>query len=577
MARVSAEQVLNSLKKNGTYDAMRQELQSAFVGSERGRDFEAKIKEIMRNVSEGRVYFRSTDKKQLLESRIAEQLAQTGLLERMGTDARNFWLVAERQITLKQRIAQAIGEATQSSEHVEDVATRPLEIDPPRIPSQGSNQPPRTHSFYRRGDSVAAFVALSDPLCTGETQYMCIMAEIIACDSERNAYTISDLDAREGIQGTWVAHWDQLITIKRPYEYVYKLGEQVYALYRDDSSTHTQVTTEFFPGRVEHIGPVSLAIRFDTGELGHVYYDEAFAAGRIGFLRRYSEERRRTDAHDAMVEFQGKIIPSFTGFWPSVARPALGKHDRKVRYRQMPPLLCASEPPVKAGSARQSSPSSDMDIAGSSSGAPSPLPASNGPEKPPQPPSLFTPPPLPKQHAHPPSPPLPLKPVDVNGQALPKPVASSDEEGEIDNAEDAVGHLSGLGLGLGPARVLALTAHLDGTVEDRHAGKEKVLLGVVTGVEPTCRDILTIMTRIFRGNLIVGAHRLVGDTRGILASVVVENLALDHGRVLGPDPGLGLVPGRVPRFRIHAIVDLDMVMNLCQCRSNRIRNRIRIL
>ncbi|KAJ1880312.1 hypothetical protein LPJ57_002319, partial [Coemansia sp. RSA 486] len=342
--------------------------------------------------------------------------------------------------------------------------------------------------------------------------------------------------------------------------------------------------------------------------LGHVYYDEAFAAGRIGFLRRYSEERRRTDAHDAMVEFQGKIIPSFTGFWPSVARPALGKHDRKVRYRQMPPLLCASEPPVKAGSARQSSPSSDMDIAGSSSGAPSPLPASNGPEKPPQPPSLFTPPPLPKQHAHPPSPPLPLKPVDVNGQALPKPVASSDEEGEIDNAEDgevgqctkvqptwqlraiertqllavrctAVGHLSGLGLGLGlgPARVLALTAHLDGTVEGRHAGKEKVLLGVVTGVEPTCRDILTIMTRIFRGNLIVGARRLVGDTRGILASVVVGNLALGRGRVLGPDPGLGLVPGRVPRFRIHAIVDLDMVMNLCQCRSNRIRNRIRIL
>ncbi|KAJ2860633.1 hypothetical protein FB639_005608 [Coemansia asiatica] len=270
------------------------------------------------------------------------------------------------------------------------------------------------------------------------------MAEIIACDSEHNAYTISDMDAQEGIQGTWVAHWDQLIAIKKSYEYVYKVGEQVYALYRDDSSTHTQVTTEFFPGRVEHVGPVSLAIRFDTGELGHVYYDEAFAAGRIGFLRRYSEERRKADAHDAMVEFQGKTIPSFTGFWPQVARPGLGKHGRKVRYRQMPPLLAPCEPPpIKASSAESLSPSSDMDIAGSSSGAPSPLPQKPSLQLPPPPPPPPTKPLLP-----PPPPPLPsgpgpgseipnfpLLPKQVTKQ-VPKQAASSDEEGEIDNAED---------------------------------------------------------------------------------------------------------------------------------------------
>ncbi|KAJ1808069.1 hypothetical protein LPJ56_006152, partial [Coemansia sp. RSA 2599] len=408
---VSAEQVLHALKKNGAYDAMRQELQTTFTNSERGGDFEAKIREIMKSVSEERVYLRSADKRQLLERRIAEQLGQTGLLERMDTEARNFWLVAERQKALKQRLTQAIGEAAQSAEQVEDAVSRPLEIDPPRIPPQGSSYPPRTHSFYRRGDTVAAFVALSDPLCN-ESQYMCILAEIIACDSERNAYTISDMDAHEGIQGTWVAHWDQLIAIKRPYEYVYKVGEQVYALYRDDSSTHTQVTTEFFPGRVEHVGPVSLAIRFDTGELGHVYYDEAFAAGRIGFLRRFSEERRRNDGSDAMVEFQGKTIPSFTGFWPDVARPALGKHGRKVRYRQMPPLLVACEPPTQAGSVEPLSPSSDMDIAGSSSGAPSPmpqkLPSLCGDQARPSEPQLEMPPPPPP----PPTQPLPPLPPD---------------------------------------------------------------------------------------------------------------------------------------------------------------------
>ncbi|KAJ2867533.1 hypothetical protein FB639_004934, partial [Coemansia asiatica] len=165
MGRVSAEQVLHTLKKNGTYDAMRQELQSAFANSERGREFEARLKEIMKSVAEERAYLRSSDKKQLLERRIAEQLEQSGLLDRMGTEARNFWLVAERQRTLSQRLKQAAEEAAQSSEHVEDVALRPLEIDPPRIPAHGSGHPPRTHSFYRRGDTVAAFAALSDPLC----------------------------------------------------------------------------------------------------------------------------------------------------------------------------------------------------------------------------------------------------------------------------------------------------------------------------------------------------------------------------------------------------------------------------
>ncbi|KAJ1933070.1 hypothetical protein GGF37_006847, partial [Kickxella alabastrina] len=330
MARLSAEQALYRLKENGTFDALRQELQHAFSNSTRGQEFVSKARDMLQWTSDERGYTRTSDKTQYLERRLLEQLEQHGTLERLGTDARTFWLTAERHPRLQAKIKQAFAQPEPSLPMPPTVVSRPLEIDPPRIPSQGAGQPPRSHSFYRRGDAVAAFVATCDPLCH-DASYICLLAEIAACDAQRNAYTVRDADADGAWQSMWVTHWDQLMTLKRPYEYTYRVGDQVYALYRDDSAAHTQVTTEFFPARVACVGPISLAVRYDSGELAHVYYDEVFAAGRVGFLRRKSEERRRAEGPaGGMVEVQAKLVPSFTGFWPREQSPALGKHGRKV-------------------------------------------------------------------------------------------------------------------------------------------------------------------------------------------------------------------------------------------------------
>ncbi|KAJ1900976.1 hypothetical protein LPJ66_001105 [Kickxella alabastrina] len=367
MARLSAEQALFRLKENGTFDALRQELQHAFSNSTRGQEFVSKVRDMLQWTSDERGYTRTSDKTQYLERRLLEQLEQHGTLERLGTDARTFWLTAERHPRLQAKIKQAFAQPEPFSPIPSTVVSRPLEIDPPRIPSQGAGQPPRSHSFYRRGDAVAAFVATCDPLCH-DASYICLLAEIAACDAQRNAYTVRDADADGARQSMWVTHWDQLMTLKRPYEYTYRVGDQVYALYRDDSVAHTQVTTEFFPARIACVGPISLAVRYDSGELAHVYYDEVFAAGRVGFLRRKSEERRRAEGPaGGMVEVQTKLVPSFTGFWPREQSPALGKHGRKVRYRQMPPMLMPAEPLLRPLAAKDPEPtqSSDMDLASS--------------------------------------------------------------------------------------------------------------------------------------------------------------------------------------------------------------------
>ncbi|KAJ2743401.1 hypothetical protein GGI20_003763 [Coemansia sp. BCRC 34301] len=247
-----------------------------------------------------------------------------------------------------------------------------VEVDPPRVVSSGA----RTHNYYRRGDAVVAFVSLDNAMCERQPAYICVAAEVTACDAKRNMYTVRDPDApsSEAAQNTWVVYWDQLLAIKRPYEVKYHVADQVYALFREDGSGDTAVSTEFFPGHVLSVGQLSLAVQFDSGALAHVYYDEVFAAGRVGFLRTHSAERRRLGAADSMVESsQGKFIPSFTGFWPNEAEPQLGKHGRKVRYRQKPPILVSQAPPPPELHAA-SSPGSDMDIDNSSPEPLSPAP-----------------------------------------------------------------------------------------------------------------------------------------------------------------------------------------------------------
>ncbi|KAJ1860552.1 hypothetical protein LPJ73_001330 [Coemansia sp. RSA 2703] len=381
MGRVSAEQLLQHLKSNGTYDAMRQEMQSLFTQGVRGKEFSQQALEILQSAASERGYSRlpASERPQYLSQRLLARLEAQGLLERLDTEARNFWLQPPRLAHMRRKISQAAKEAHGAEHPIARSSSRALEIDPPRITSSG-----RTHNYYRRGETVAAFVALGDPLCT-HASYVCLAAEILACDAARNAYTILDPDAATEGQDTWAVHWDQIIVNKRAHEYAYREGEQVYAMYRDDSAqgeAAMRVTTEYYPGKVARVGAVSVAVRFDSGELAHVYYDEVFAAGKIGFLRKCSEQRRRKESAPG-VDNAGRQIPSFTGFWPDVESPRLGKHGRRVRYRQPPPMLMPYEPRVVSGnevppshaeSAQSLSAVSDMDTASTPSRAPSPSP-----------------------------------------------------------------------------------------------------------------------------------------------------------------------------------------------------------
>ncbi|KAJ2721768.1 hypothetical protein GGI07_003761 [Coemansia sp. Benny D115] len=470
MARVSPEQVLDRLRQNGAYDEMRQQMQQAFFDNARGKEFEAKVKEILQWISEERGYLRTTDRTEYLERRLLEQLERQGQLEQLVADARGFWLTAEQQPQMQQRLAQGIQEAAKERRDPGPVARHALEIDPPRLSAPGRGEAGRTHSFYRRGDAVAAFVPVENPL-SQNSSFICVMAVVAACDAPHNLYTVRDPDAAQGVQGAWAAGWEQLISLRRAYEYTYRVGDQVYALYRDDQAEHTQVTTEFFPARVTHVGPVSLAVRFDTGALAHVYYDEAFAAARVGFLRKCSDARKSKQPEDAMVEISGRLMPSFTGFWPDQAKPELAKHGRKVRYRQPPPLLTeperqnTEEAPRGVGlidraivdSAGQSAqPSSDMDTASTpDSSRPDTearAPLDRADSEPRASVSRVGPPAILQQIPLQPPPPLPPLPMQHHSAALPVPPpaglppsppslstaprVSSDEEGEIDGGEE---------------------------------------------------------------------------------------------------------------------------------------------
>ncbi|KAJ2780651.1 hypothetical protein GGI15_003463 [Coemansia interrupta] len=427
MGRVSASQVLHRLQRNGTYDAMREEMQAAFAQSPRGHDLLQHAHDMLQRATRDRAYLRlpSSERSAYLEQLLADRLVAPPVLERMDTEARNFWLLAERQAQMQRRIARAAREASEK-DMGERAVCRALEVDPPRMSGAV-----RAHNFYRRGETVAAFVALGNALC-GSVAYVCLAAEIRACDAARNAYTVVDPDAGSAGQSTWAVHWDQIMVNKRAHEYVFREGEQVYAVYREDAAPGDlamQVTTEYYPGRVERVGSVSVAVRFDAGPLGHVYYDEVFAAGKIGFLRMCSEKRRRGEGFggDAMVESMGRPVPSFTGFWPEQAAPELGKHGRRVRYRQPPPMLVPYEPRAEPrvgpraelqtshpASVQSLSAVSDMDMdtvstASASSRAPSPTRVASSQPLPPLPPPQRVSHPAPRSR-------LPL---------------SSDEEGEI--------------------------------------------------------------------------------------------------------------------------------------------------
>ncbi|KAJ1898733.1 hypothetical protein LPJ81_004274 [Coemansia sp. IMI 209127] len=394
MAYLSPAQVLAELKQNGSYDSMRQEMLKAFSESGRGKEIEKQIGLLVERFGgDSETAKRGRNNDGSIEKRVLGYIERQSRLERLETDARNYWLKRDTKESMKRSIFNAMDKACKAEEpeRLRQSVSRALELEAPRVPAHGAGASAKSHSFYRIGDAAAAFVPTGNSFLSSSPQYTCVSVKIDSCDAPKNMYMVRDPDAahRGALQEVWAVYWDQLIALKRPYDHKHREGDQVYALYRNDLGTDTAVSTEFFPGRVERVSQMSIAVRFDTGELSHVYYDELFAAGRVGFLRQQSEERKRRGASDSMVEVHGRFIPSFTGFWPSVAQPGLGKHGRKTRYRQMPPLLVDIRSADKyylrsqfhetraenhSAVAYESDRNSDMDTGSSSVGPESPAP-----------------------------------------------------------------------------------------------------------------------------------------------------------------------------------------------------------
>ncbi|ORX72990.1 hypothetical protein DL89DRAFT_265148 [Linderina pennispora] len=386
MVRVTPEQVLARFKQDGSFDTLRHALLSSFQDSKGGAKFDALVNSALHS------------------------------------------LAAEHAKDLLSGIRSAINGAMEAGA---GAVSRPLEVEGPRGMMAGGRL--GGHSFYRRGDSVAAFVPTTDPLLTAP-QYACIQAEIVACDAPKNMYTVRDTSALPHAQDTWAVYWDQMLMIKKAMEQSYRIGDQVYALFRDDLHPDTAVSTEFFPGRIVHVGMTSLAVEFRDHIIGHAYYDEVFAAGRVGFLRRQSDKRRRADAPDAMVEVHGRVIPSFIGFWPSEEAPALGKRNRSVKYRPRRRLLIQPHRPLVPPAApspphmqiTQSRASSEIEMDTSSSPQSPAIPtASAVPHVPVSAPVSLPPPPPPPVSAPPPPPPPQIPAADIAQ-------VSSEEEGEIE-------------------------------------------------------------------------------------------------------------------------------------------------
>ncbi|KAJ2657734.1 hypothetical protein IW148_005034 [Coemansia sp. RSA 1199] len=326
---LTANQVLARIKQSGTFDTMRTEMLAEFVASPQGQAFDKTVRALMQRMSDDSDMSRASDKHAYLERRLIEQLKHNGRMERMERDARNHWLSVPCYHKVGEAIERAVSQSRDSTEH----KVRALHVDPPRMQSRGS----RSHNYYRRGDVVAAFVPLDDSLCHAGG-YICLQLEIDACDAVRNMYTVRDVDCARNRQTKWAVYWDQILAIKRPYEQVYRRGDQVYAVYRDDYGD-SKVSSEYFPARIDAVGRDSLAVRYDAGGMAHVHYDEVFAAGRVGFMRQMSETRKRSGSEDAVVEVGGRFVPSFTGFWPETARPEVEKYGRVSRTRAKPEIL----------------------------------------------------------------------------------------------------------------------------------------------------------------------------------------------------------------------------------------------
>ncbi|KAJ2526840.1 hypothetical protein GGH20_003334, partial [Coemansia sp. RSA 1937] len=214
---LTANQVLARIKQSGTFDTMRTDMLAEFVSSPQGQTFDKTVRALMQRMSEDSDMSRASDKHAYIERRLIEQLKHNGRMERMERDARNHWLSVPQYHKIGDAIERAIAQPRDATEH----KVRALHVDPPRMQSRGS----RSHNYYRRGDVVAAFVPLENSLCrTGG--YICLQLEIDACDAVRNMYTVRDVDCARNGQTKWAVYWDQILAIKRPYEQVYRRGDQ---------------------------------------------------------------------------------------------------------------------------------------------------------------------------------------------------------------------------------------------------------------------------------------------------------------------------------------------------------------
>ncbi|KAJ1930000.1 hypothetical protein FBU59_006995, partial [Linderina macrospora] len=272
--RVSPEQVLVKFKQNGSFDSLRNSLLASFQDSEAASKFSSMVNSALQSLAV-ELPRHVPDRAAAFEKRLAENLTRQGRLDQLERAARNHLMSQHTHKDLLDGIRSAVDGAVGVEGNGE--LSRRLEVDGLR--GMSTNGRIAGHSFYKHGDEVAAFVPTTDPLCT-VPKYACIQAVVVSCDAPKNMYTIRDKNALPHTQSMWAVYWEQMLMIKKAMEQNYRIGDQVYALYRDDLRTDTAVSTEFFPGRIAQVGELSLAVEFYDRSIGHVYYDELFAAGR---------------------------------------------------------------------------------------------------------------------------------------------------------------------------------------------------------------------------------------------------------------------------------------------------------
>ncbi|KAJ1910413.1 hypothetical protein H4219_006214 [Mycoemilia scoparia] len=105
------EQVINSIKRNGTFDAMRQEMFSHYMTSDKGMQFKELLNETLESIQD-RSSQLFTDSVQL-EKILYDHLNRKEHIDRVSREARIHWLAnKDNRLQVSHAIKQAIGQVS---------------------------------------------------------------------------------------------------------------------------------------------------------------------------------------------------------------------------------------------------------------------------------------------------------------------------------------------------------------------------------------------------------------------------------------------------------------------------------